>query len=145
MLDICRKCWSLQSKDTDFGRHYHVRFSTKGRKDAFEGDLGDEVGGLLHDIARRTGILLVEAELVADHAHLLVELAQHQTLPGVMHQLKGASAHFILHKYPELKIDLRSHSFWQKGYGSRWIPLDQIATVRHYIRTQRDRPFRHAR
>ena len=126
------------------GLHYHVWFSTKGRKDAFEGELGDELEYLLRDIARRAGIRLIEVELVADHAHLLVELAPDQTLPGVMHQLMGASARFIFLRYPELKIDMRSQSFWQKGYGSRWIPEDQIARVRRYIRTQRDRPFRHA-
>jgi REP-associated tyrosine transposase len=126
------------------GLYYHVWFSTKGRKDAFEGELSDEIKAMLIDIARTSGIHLVEMELVADHAHLLIGVAERQSLPGVMHQLKGASARFIFLKYPELKIDMRSKSFWQKGYGQRWVPRDQIEIVRRYIGTQRDRPYRRA-
>jgi REP element-mobilizing transposase RayT len=60
-----------------------------------------------------------------------------------MHQLKGASAREVCKRFPELKIDMRSVSFWQKGYGYRAVSEDQIETVRRYIRTQLDRPLRH--
>jgi putative transposase len=96
------------------------------------------------DIAREKGIRTHELELVADHAHLLVEVQSRQSLPDVMHQLKGASARFIFLRYPELKIDMQSQSFWQRGYGGRWVPRDQVEAVKRYIRTQRDRPYRRA-
>ncbi len=121
---------------------YHVWFSTKGRKQALEGELGEDVKRLLIDTARRTGIRLLEAEAVADHAHLLVAVTGSQTLPSVMHQLKGASGRLIFLKYPELKFDLGHHSFWQKGYGWRKITPSEISIVKNYIRTQRDRPLR---
>ncbi|HEV8573164.1 MAG TPA: IS200/IS605 family transposase [Dehalococcoidia bacterium] len=124
------------------GFHYHVWFSTKCRKDAFEDNFGDEMKAILKSIAGDHAINLLELELVADHVHLLVELVEGQTLADLMHQLKGASARFIFLKYPELKIDMKSRSFWQKGYGRRWVPRDPISVVRRYIRTQRDRPYR---
>jgi len=126
------------------GLHYHVWFSTKGRKIAFDDQIGVEMKQMLRDFACNKGIHLIEVELVADHAHLLVEVDERQNLPGVMHQLKGASARFIFLKYPDLKIDMEGDSFWQKGYGRRWVPRGQIYVVRPYIRTQRDRPYRRA-
>ena len=74
---------------------YHVWFSTKGRKQALEGELGDDARRLLIETAQRTGIRLLEVEVLADHAHLLVAVTGSQTLPSVMHQLKGTSARYI--------------------------------------------------
>ena len=126
------------------GLLYHVWFSTKGRKVAFDGELRTEMNRILVGIARDKGIRLVEIELVADHAHMLVEVDKRQNLSDVMKQLKGASARYIFLKYPELKIDMKSDSFWQKGFGQRWVPRDQIDVVRGYIRTQAERPYRRA-
>jgi putative transposase len=122
---------------------YHVWFSTKGRKRALEGDLGDDARQLLIETAQRTGIRLVQVEVAADHAHLLVALTGTQTLPSVMHQLKGASARSIFLRYPDLRVDLGHNSFWQNGYGWRKITAADVPAVRDYIRTQGDRPLRH--
>jgi REP element-mobilizing transposase RayT len=60
-----------------------------------------------------------------------------------MHDLKGASARAVYLKYPELRLDMQSNSFWQKSYAQRLVWPNQIGTVRHYIRTQDQRPLRH--
>ncbi len=121
---------------------YHVWFSTKGRKEALEGPLGDDAKRLLMQTAERTGIRLLEVEIVADHAHLLLALDHTQSLPSVMRQLKGATARYIFLKYRDLKVDMGHTSFWQKGYGWRRVSQDELPTVRTYIRTQRQRPLR---
>ena len=122
---------------------YHVWFSTKGRKQALEGEVGDDAKRLLTETAQRTGIRLFEAEVAADHAHLLLAVTAGQTLSSVMHELKGASARAVFLKYPDLKIDLGHHSFWQKGYGFRKVDPKHIEMTRQYIRTQTSRPLRH--
>ena len=35
-----------------------------------------------------------------------------------------------------------SNSFWQKSYGARLVPPEQLQAVRGYIRTQSERPLR---
>jgi putative transposase len=122
---------------------YHVWFSTKGRKQALEGELGNDARRLLTEIAQRTGIRLLELQVTPDHVHLIVAVTGTQTLPLVMHQLKGASARFIFLKYPELKLDLGHDSFWQKGYGFRKVDPKEVAMVARYVRTQVIRPLRH--
>jgi REP element-mobilizing transposase RayT len=61
-----------------------------------------------------------------------------------MHDLKGASARRVFLDFPELRLDMGSNSFWQRGYGYRLVPGDQVETVLRYIRTQSERPLRHA-
>ena len=90
---------------------------------------------------RQVTILAVEA--IEDHVHLLVDLRPDQTLPVVMHDLKGASARAVFQKYPELKLDMHSNSFWQKGYGSGLVPPNEVNRVRRYIETQEQRPLHH--
>lgn len=121
---------------------YHIWFSTKGRKEALEGEVGDAARRLLIETAQRAGIRLLEVEMVVDHVHLLVGLAETQTLPSVMHQLKGATSRYIFLKSPELKADFGHNSFWQKGYGFRRLDPSEVSGVRRYIRTQGARPLR---
>ena len=123
---------------------YHVWFSTKGRRQALEGELGGDVRQLLFQTAERADIHLLDIEAVADHVHLLIELPGTQTLSSAMHRLKGATSRHIFLKYPELKVDLAHNSFWQKGYGWRKIDPAEAPAVKHYIQTQRNRPLRHA-
>ena len=125
-------------------RLYHVWFSTKGRKAALEGEVGEDVKRMLSGIAQRASIELLEIEVAVDHAHLLLALRTEQTLASAMHQLKGATSRLISLKYPEVKADMRAVAFWQKGYGWRELDASQVPLVRDYIRTQQDRPLRHA-
>jgi REP element-mobilizing transposase RayT len=122
--------------------YYHVWFSTKGRKEALQGDVGGEVRRLLIDTARRAGIRLLELALVFEHCHLLIALTDEQALPTVMHQLKGATSRYVFLRFPELKLDMRSNAFWQKGYGRREVSPEDVARVRNYLRTQLTRPVR---
>jgi putative transposase len=124
-------------------RCFHVWFSTKGRKPALVEEIRETVLSLFRANAKKAGVNLLEVEAIEDHVHLLIELADGQLLSNVMHQLKGASSREILRRYPELRLDMGSNSFWQKSYGGRPVPPEQIETVRNYIRTQSERPLRH--
>lgn len=104
---------------------YHVWFSTKGRRQALSGELGDDARRLLTCTAQRRGIRLLEAAVAVDHVHLLVALTGSQTLSSVMHQLKGASARAIFLKYPDLKMDPDHCAFWQRSYGWREVEPEQ--------------------
>jgi len=109
-----------------------------------EEEVARDVKRVLREIARRTGIELLEVEAAGDHAHLLIRLQGKQTLSSVMHQLKGASARAMLLRYPELRLATEMDALWQKGYGWRRLDEHEIAGVRMYIRTQRSRPLRRA-
>jgi putative transposase len=75
---------------------YHIWFSTKGRRLALQGELGDDLRQLLIEIAKRATIRLLEIDIAADHVHLLVAVSGIQTLSSAMHQLKGATSRYNL-------------------------------------------------
>jgi REP element-mobilizing transposase RayT len=57
--------------------------------------------------------------------------------------LKGVSAREVFENEPELRLSMGALAFWQKSFGRRPVPEDQLEAVRKYIRTQHDRPLRH--
>ncbi len=124
------------------GTLYHVWFSTKRRAEALQGSIAEDAKSLIVETARRTGIHLVGVVATGDHVHLLVAVGPGQALPSVMHQLKGASSRLLCLKYPEMRLDMGTNAFWQKGYGWHHVPAGQFEAVRSYIRTHHTRPLR---
>jgi putative transposase len=125
--------------------YFHVWFSPKGRRSLLDGDILDAVRRLLPEIAVEKGIALIEYEVMVDHVHMLLNLPERNALPNAMMLLKGVSARRIFERFPELKLDARTDSFWQAGYGSKIVPSGAVPTVRRYIRTQSDRLEKYVR
>jgi len=103
---------------------------------------GENVLWSFRQIALEANIDLIESEAQFDHVHLLLHVTQDQSLSEVMRRLKGGASREVFLNSPELRDDFGRY-FWQRGYGFRLVPEDQIDTVRHYIQTQEDRPLRH--
>ena len=122
---------------TEARRVSHVWFSTKERRPILDGEVGNDVRISFAEIAKRASIGLLELGLAMDHVHMLLEISSDKSLSSVMHQLKGASAHAIFLKYPDMRLDTRA--LWQKGYGFRRIAPTEVSGLRYYIRTQSKR------
>jgi putative transposase len=120
--------------------YFHVWFATKSRKWLLEeGDVLDAIRELLPSIARENVIRLVEFEALVDHVHLLLELDDKAELPRAMMMLKGVSSRRVFERFPGLKVDAKTNSFWQAGYGSKIVAPGSLNATRRYIATQWDR------
>jgi hypothetical protein len=75
---------------------------------------------------------------------MLVRFAAEEDLPNTMRLFKGITARDVFLAFQQLRFDMGSLSFWQKTYGRRQIPEDQLELMRNYILNQLDRPLRHA-
>ncbi len=124
---------------------YHVWFATKRRKWLLEGDILEAVREEISSAAERHGIRLIEREAVVDHVHLLIELEDPAAIPKTMNLIKGTSARRVFQRFPELKLDAHTSSFWQARYAFKEIPSEREQIVRRYIRTQWDRLDGYAR
>jgi putative transposase len=118
---------------------FHVWFATKRRKWLLQGDVLDAVRELIPRIAGEKGIGLIEFEALVDHVHLLLDLPGEDELPRAMMNLKGVSARRIFERFPDLKLDAGTQSFWQSGYGWKPVAPEAVGVTRRYIRTQWDR------
>ena len=119
--------------------YFHIWFATKRRKWLLQGDVLDAARELLPQIAMEKGLRMIECEAIVDHMHLLLDLPDKSDLPKAMMNLKGVSARRIFERFPELKLDSGSSSFWQAGYGSRLVSPAALNVTQRYIQTQWDR------
>ena len=118
---------------------YHVWFSTKNRKWLLQGDVATKAKQELISVATEKRIELLECETMVDHVHLLLAAASATELSWHLKLLKGRSSYEVFKAYPEVKLDAQTNALWQVSFNSRVVPDDQVATVRHYIRTQDQR------
>ena len=109
---------------------YHVWFATKRRKWMLQGDILDAVREEIGLAAERHGIRVLEHEAVVDHVHMLLQLEDGSSLAKAMNLIKGASARRVFQRFPELKLDAHTSSFWQAKYAFKEIPPEREHAVR---------------
>ena len=56
-----------------------------------------------------------------------------------MAHLKDRTAQRVFKLFPDLKFDAKVEHFWQRSFGSRLVPPEDLERVGDYIRTQWDR------
>ena len=97
------------------------------------------------ETAQRHAIRVLDCETMVDHVHLLIQAVDADDLSRAMHVLKGASARYLLESIPDIRMDAGIDHFWQKRYGAKPVEPAGLASVRKYIRTQKERPEKYAR
>jgi putative transposase len=124
--------------------YYHVWFKTRRRNWLLLGDVANAAKDAMLETAQLHAIKVLECETMVDHVHLLVEAVDAADLSRVMHVLKGASARYLLESVPDIRMDAGTNHFWQKRYGAKLVDPVALASVRNYIRTQKERPEKYA-
>ena len=82
---------------------YHVVFAPKYRRKVFFGEKRREIGSILRTLCNWKGIKIIEAEVCADHIHMLIEIPPKIAVASFMGYLKGKSSLMLYEKFPEQK------------------------------------------
>ena len=122
---------------------FHVWFGTKFRQEALQDERREFVLTTFKHVAAEHEIDLIESDAQFDHVHMLLRAVDEPDLSRKMMLLKGISAREVFLREPELRLSMQTLVFWQKSFGHRLVPEDQLEAVRRYIETQDDRPARH--
>jgi putative transposase len=113
--------------------HCHVIFSTKNREllilPAWASRLYEYIGG----IARAKYCVLISANGMPDHVHLLVSLCKQICVSDIIRDIKSNSSHWIYETFDNLR-----GFAWQSGYGAFAVSYSNIDSVRNYIKDQRE-------
>ena len=110
----------------------HLIFSTKNREPLLlDNDLRQRTHAYLAAVLKdlRCPALIVGG--VADHAHILSQLAKTQSISGVMEHLKASSSKWLKAQ------GVRTFS-WQRSYGAFSVSQSQAASVVSYIKKQEE-------
>lgn len=101
---------------TKWNCKYHIVFAPKYRRKIFYKEKRVAVGKILRELCEWKGVNIVEAEVCADHVHMLLEIPPKYSISSFMGYLKGKSSTMLYEQFGELKYKYRNREFWSKGY-----------------------------
>ena len=101
---------------TTWNCKYHVVFAPKYRRQVFYGEKRQEIGGILRQLCKWKGVMILEAEVCPDHVHMLIEIPPKYSVSQFMGYLKGKSSLMIYEKWGNMKYKYRNREFWCCGY-----------------------------
>ncbi len=110
--------------------HIHLVFSTKERVKIIPAELQAETWPYMAGICKKTGLIPVAINGMADHAHLLFHLPPAIALAKAVSSIKANSSRWL----NERKIKFA----WQEGYGAFGVSASNVAAVAKYIRNQQE-------
>ena len=101
---------------TKWNCKYHIVFAPKYRRKVFYHEKRVAIGKILRQLCEWKGVRIVEAEVCADHVHMLVEIPPKLSVSGFMGYLKGKSSTMLYEQFGEIKYKYRNREFWCRGY-----------------------------
>lgn len=101
---------------TSWNCKYHIVFAPKYRRKIFYGEKRAEIGKILRELCNWKGVTIIQAEVCADHIHMLVEIPPKMSVSSFMGFLKGKSSLMIHERWSNLKYKYGNRSFWCRGY-----------------------------
>jgi REP element-mobilizing transposase RayT len=107
--------------------HYHIVFSTKGRRKLIPKQMKTELWAYMAGICKNVGIWVHAIGGIEDHVHALVELPISIHLPKAVNLLKSNSSRFM---------NQRERFAWQEGYAAFTVSKSNVAAVTKYVRNQ---------
>jgi REP element-mobilizing transposase RayT len=107
--------------------HFHIVFSTKGRKKLIAKQAQRELWAYMAGICKNVGIWVHAIGGIEDHIHALIELPIRVPLPKAVNLLKSNSSRFMNHK---------GAFSWQEGYACFTVSASNVAAVKKYVRNQ---------
>ena len=111
----------------------HLVFSTKSREafitPAIETELYPYMATVFHEL--NSPSLAIDG--TTDHVHILFSLARVVTIAEIVEEVKTSTSKWIKTKGCEFR-----GFHWQRGYGAFSIGQSNVATLKRYIRSQKE-------
>jgi len=114
---------------------YHVVWIPKCRRKTLYGQFRENLGEVLHELARQKESKVLEGHLQSDHVHMLVSIPSKYAVSQVIGYMKGKSAIHIARNYFGQRKNYGDMSFWARGYFVSTVGTDE-EVIRAYIRDQ---------
>jgi len=92
---------------------------------------------ILHEVAARHNIGMIELSVMPDHVHTVVQLPSTMSVSQAFRLLKGASSYELLRRQPLFRYRYSDGNFWSPGKFYRSVGDADAETVLEYVRNQR--------
>lgn len=114
---------------------YHIVWIPKYRRKRLFGELRQELGQVLRDLARQKESEVIEGHLLPDHVHMLISIPPKYSVVQVVGYIKGKSAIWIARTYGGGQRNFMDEHFWAQGYYVSTVGRDE-QVIRAYIQQQ---------
>lgn len=119
---------------------YHVVWCPKYRRPVLTGTVATRCEDLIRAKCAEHDWPIVALEIMPDHVHLFVKAHPKHSPSYVANQLKGVTSRHLRQEFPHLRS--RLPTLWSRSFFVASVGAVSAATVRRYIDTQYERPWR---
>src|SRR5437588_11518803 len=111
----------------------HLVFSTKNRAPFITPAIETELHPYMAAIFRELKSPSLAIDGTTDHVHILFSLARVVTIADIVEEVKTSTSKWIKTKGREFR-----NFHWQRGYGAFSIGQSNVASLKRYIRNQKE-------
>ena len=118
---------------------YHIVFCPKYRYRVLRGEVAEYVTREIYLLcSHKDGVEVVEANVQADHVHLVLTIPPKYAVSNLMGYLKGKLAIRVFNRYENLRKRYWGGKLWSRGYCVSTIGLDEDK-IRRYVKWQEEK------
>lgn len=114
---------------------YHVVFCPKYRRSVLVNGVDVRLKELILEKQQEYGYTVLEMEVMADHAHLLLDVDPRIGIDNVVAKIKGYTAHKLREEFPGLKS--RLPNLWTRSKFIATVGTVSLEVVKRYIENQK--------
>ena len=115
---------------------YHIVFCPKYRYRVLQGEIAGYVKQEIYRLcSQKEGVEVLEANVQADHVHVVLSIPPKYGVSQLMGFLKGKLALRVLSHYPNLRKRYWGNHLWSRGYCVSTVGLDEDK-IRTYVKWQ---------
>lgn len=91
---------------------------------------------ILHMVARRHKIEILELAVMEEHVHVVVKLPPWMSQSKAIQLLKGASSYELFRMVPNFRLRYPRGNFWSKGNFKDSVGRVTVEKAKSYVRSQ---------
>jgi len=114
--------------------HYHVVFSTSGRRNLIPQDVLARLCAYIEGVVRNIGGTSLGVGGTTNHLHILISLSPDMPVSKAVNLVKSNSSKWAHETFPTM-----ADFAWQKGYSAFTVSRSGIKAVQQYIENQKSK------
>ncbi len=122
---------------------YRVVWCPKYRRPVLVGPVAERCEALIREKAAEHGWRVITLDVMPDHVHMFVKTHPGDSPSHIANQVKGFTSRRLREEFPQLRS--RLPTLWSRSFFVASVGAVSATTVRRYIDTQYERPWRKER
>jgi putative transposase len=124
------------NRNVVFSCKYHVVFCPKYRRPVLVEGVDRRLKRIIAEVVGETDSILIEAQVMPDHVHLLIDVDPQFGVHRVVKAIKGRSSRLLRSEFRWLRS--RLPTLWTNSYFVSTVGGAPLAVIKRYIENQKN-------